>query len=137
MFDKILYIVSDKQEDKSFVMELARKHDSTVLLSGVVAAELRQETRTDGQTRRNVLRENDERKSWHGLYELEEEFKSSGIKSSVIAQEGGIDHLQLLASSTRCDVIVMAASNLADRDYRLPEELLPNLPCPLIITHAP
>lgn len=137
MFEKILYIVSEKQEEKNFVMELARKHGSTVLLSGIMTGEYRQEVRTDGQTRRNVLREDEERKSWQGLYRLEEEFKSSGIKSSVIAQEGDLDHLQLLASSTRCDLIVLAASNLADKDYKLPEELLPNLPCPLVITNAP
>lgn len=137
MFDRILYIVSEKQEDKNFVMDLARRHGSTVLLSGIMAAERRQEARTDGQTRRNVLREDHERKSWHNLYRLEEELKSFGIKSSVIAQEGDIECLQLLASSTRCDLIVMAASNLADRDYKLPDELLPNLPCPLIVTNAP
>jgi hypothetical protein len=137
MFERILYIVSEKQEEKSFVMDLARKHDSTVLLSGIMAAECRQQMHTEGQTRRNVLRENQERKCWLDLYSLEEEFKKGGIKSSVIAQEGNIDSIQLLASSTHCDLIVLATSNLADQDYRLPEELLPNLPCPIVLANAP
>ena len=134
MFEKILYVVSEKQEDKSFVLEMARKNQSTVLLSGIMA---RQEVTTEGETRRKVVREEKERRSWHDIYRLEEEFKSSGIKSSVIAQEGDISSLQLLASTTHCDLIVLAASNLADKDYKLPEELLPNLPCPLVITNAP
>lgn len=134
MFERILYVVSEKQEDKSFVLEMARKNQSTVLLSGIMA---RQEVTTEGETRRKVVREEKERRSWHDIYRLEEEFKSSGIKSSVIAQEGDISSLQLLASTTHCDLIVLAASNLADKDYKLPEELLPNLPCPLVITNAP
>jgi len=136
MFERILYFVSEKQEDKSFVMDLARKHQSTVFLSGIMAADRRQQMRSEGETRRKVLREEQERRCWHDIYHLEEEFKASGVKSSVIAQQGNIDTIQLLASSTRCDLIVLAASNLADHDYKLPEELLPNLPCPLVITHS-
>jgi len=137
LFERILYLVSEKQEEKSFVMELARRHQSTVFLAGLLGLERHPEGRGEGETRRRELREARERKSWHDIYHLEEVFKSAGIKSSVVAQQGNIDTIQLLASSTRCDLIVLAAASLADYDYRLPEELLPNLPCPLVVTNSP
>jgi hypothetical protein len=136
VFERILYLVSEKQEEKSFVMNLARQHQSTVFLAGLIASERRQDGHSEGETRVRALREERERKCWHDLYHLEEELKSSGIQSSVIAQQGNIDTIQLLASNTRCNLIVLSASSLLEHDYKLPEELLPNLPCPLIITQS-
>ncbi|MEO0079469.1 MAG: hypothetical protein ABIK44_02170 [candidate division WOR-3 bacterium] len=135
MFQRILYIVSEKMAGKDFVIDLARKYGSTVLLSALAPCEHLQPARTQGETRKESVREKEERKSWHKIYELEDEFKSQGIKASVVCQEGGLEKLQLLANTTRCDLLVLAADNLADHDYKLPEELLPNLPCPLIITN--
>ncbi len=137
MFERILYIVSEKQEDKGFVMQLAREHKSTVLLSGIFTTGCRPEVKTDGSTRSKVVREDQERKCWEDLYHLEEELKVDGIKSSVITQEGSLETLQKLAVSTHCDLIVLAAGNLTMNDYKLPDELVPNLPCPLIITNTP
>jgi nucleotide-binding universal stress UspA family protein len=136
MFERILYIVSEKQEDKHFVLDLARKHGSTVLLSGIMVPECQLQVKTDSSTRARVIKEDQERRCWQDIYSLEEEFKASGIKSSVIAQEGSVDRIQQLASSTHCDLIVLAAGNLVDSDYKLPEELIPNLPCPLIVTNV-
>ncbi|OYD16677.1 hypothetical protein CH330_02135 [candidate division WOR-3 bacterium JGI_Cruoil_03_51_56] len=136
MFEKILYLVSEKQEDKEFVMKLARQHNSTVLLSGILHPEHRQ-VKTRSSTRDKMLHEDQERKEWHDIYRLEEKLKSAGVRSSVIAQEGSIDNIQMLATTTQCDLIILAASNLEDDDYKLPEDLLPNLPCPLIITNSP
>jgi hypothetical protein len=134
LFDKILYIVGEKQDDKHFVMDLARRNDSSVLLSGVMSRECRQVT-TDGHTRTKVVNEETERQCWEDLYSLEEEMKKAGIKSSVMAQEGNVGNIQSLASSTHCSLVVLSAESLSDDDYRLPEDLLPNLPCPLIITN--
>ncbi len=136
MFKRILYLVSEKQEEKSFVMNLARLHQSTVFLAGLISSERRQDGHSEGASRVRALREERERKSWHDLYHLEEELKSSGIKSTVIAQQGNIDTIQLLASTTHCDLILLSASSLLEHDYKLPEELLPNLPCPLILTQS-
>jgi hypothetical protein len=134
MFERILYIVSEKQEDKRFVMELARQHKSAVLLSGVMSRECRQIS-TDGHTRTKVVNEETERQCWQDLYSLEEEFKAAGIKSSVMAQEGKMDNILGLANSSHCDLIVLSSSNLSDSGYRMPDELIPNLPCPLIVTN--
>ena len=136
MFEKILYIVSEKQDDKQFVMDLAKKHGSTVLLSAILHPESSLHLKTDSSTRARVLKEEQERKSWQDIYKLEEEFKAAGIRSSVMAQEGSIETIQLLATSTQCDLIVLAAGNLRDEDYRLPDDLIPNLSCPLIITNC-
>jgi len=136
MFKRILYIVSEKHQDKDFVMALARTYGSTVLMSAIAAAELCQPARTQGETRKETVREKEERKRWHDIYQLEDEFKSQGIKASVVCHEGSLDKLQLLANTTRCDLLVLSAGNLADHDYKLPEELLPNLPCPIIITNT-
>ncbi len=136
MFEKILYIVSEKQGDKRFVMDLAKKNGSTVLLSAILHPDSHLQMKTDSSTRARVLKEEQERRSWLDVYALEEEFKAAGIKSSVMAQEGNVGSIQSLAASTHCDLIVLAAGNLADDDYKLPEELLPNLPCPLIITNS-
>ena len=137
MFKKILYIVSEKHEDKDFMLKLAKQHNSTVLLSGMLATKSRQQAKTEGPTRTKALREDQERKEWQDIYRLEEELKSAGVRSSVIAQEGSIDNIQMLATTTQCDLIILAASSLEDDDYKLPEDLLPNLPCPLIITNSP
>jgi len=136
MFERILYIVSEKQEDKHFVLELAHKHDSTVLLSAIMVPESQLQVKTDSSTRARVVKEDQERRCWQDIYALEEEFKAAGIKSSVIAQEGSVERIQQLASAAHCDLIVLAAGNLTDSDYRLPEELIPSLPCPLIITNV-
>ena len=136
MFNEILYIVSEKQEDKQFVMKLAKENGATVLLSGIMVPECHLQVKTDSSTRARVIKEDQERRCWQDIYALEEEFKANGIKSSVIAQEGSLDKIQKLASSVNCDLIVLAASNLSDDDYQLPDELLPNLPCPLIITNS-
>ncbi len=136
MFQRILYIVSEKQEEKHLVKDLARAHDSAVLLGAMLAIGSGHEVSTEGKTRRRVLREEHERRSWHNLYRLEEEFKAEGIRASVIAREGDVEDIQTLAHNTGSDLIVLSASSLAGTNYRLPDEFIPGLPCPIIITNA-
>ncbi|MGQ9678802.1 MAG: hypothetical protein ACUVUD_05925 [bacterium] len=133
MFERILYIISEKQEEKHLVMELARQHQSTVLLSAINPIAECPPPRNEGETRQAVRREEHERRCWQNIYRLEDELKKSGIRASVVAHLSTIDNIQLLANSTRCDLIILPTSILSDFDYRLPEELLPNLPCPLLI----
>jgi hypothetical protein len=133
MFQRILYIVSEKPEDKYLVMELAKAHGSTVLLSALITAENPEKERAEGTTHRRVLLEDRERKFWQYLYRLEEEFKAAGIKSSVMAQEGSVADVETLAHNTRCDLIILGASSLADTNYRLPDEFIPHLPCPILV----
>ena len=134
MFKKILYIVSDSQEEKHLVMEIARCGDCAVLLSALLA--LGCDLRTEGKTRGRVVREDRERKCWHDLYRLEEEFKAAGIRSSVMAREGGISDIQTLAHNTGSDLIVLSASSLALAGYRLPDEFIASLPCPILLVNA-
>ena len=136
MFSKILYIVSEKQEEKAIVKELARAHGSNVLLSAMLAIGCGHEVSTEGATRRRVLREEHERKSWQDLYRLEEEFKAEGIKASVMAREGDVDDIHALAHNTNSDLIVLSATSLAGCGFRLPDEFIAGLPCPIIITNA-
>jgi len=133
MFQRILYIVSEKPEDKYMVMELAKAHGSAVLLSALISAASPEAERAEGTTHRRVLLEDRERKSWQYLYRLEDEFKIAGIKASVMAQEGAVADIETLAHNTRCDLIVLGASSLADTNYRLPDEFIPNLPCPIVL----
>ncbi len=135
MFKKILYIVSDSQEEKHLVMDLARTVDGDVLLSALFAIGCEGVGRTEGRTRERVVREDRERKCWHGLYSLEEEFKAAGIRSSVMAREGGIDDIQTLAHNTNSDLIVLSTASLAGSGFRLPDEFLASLPCPIIIVN--
>lgn len=134
MFSRILYVVGERQQEKHFVMDLARKHESSVLLTGVMTRDCRQ-VMTDGHTRTKVVSEETERRCWQDLYSLEEEMKRAGIRSSVIAQEGGVKNLQSLVHSTRCDLVVLPAAGLQDSSDQLPEDLLAELPCPLLITN--
>jgi len=136
MFNKILYVVSEKQEEKQMVMELARVHNSAVLLSAMLAIGCGHEVSNEGATRKRVLREDHERKSWHDLYRLEEEFKAAGIKASVIAREGDVEDIHSVAHNTGSDLIVLSATSLAGVNYRLPDEFVAGLPCPIIITNA-
>ncbi|MEO0020564.1 MAG: hypothetical protein ABIK48_00110 [candidate division WOR-3 bacterium] len=133
MFDRILYIISEKQEEKEIVMSFARQHNSTVLVSGVSPLDGCPPPRTEGATRQAVRAENYERQCWRSIYRVEEDLKQSGIRASVIAHLTTLDNLQFLANSTHCDLIILPVSILADHDYHLPEELLPNLPCPILL----
>lgn len=136
MYKKILYIVSDSQEEKHQVMDLARANGSAVLLSALFAIGCGASVRSEGQTRERVSREDREHKCWRGLYRLEEEFKAAGIKSSVMAREGDVADIQTIAHNTGSDLIVLSAESLAFSNYRLPDEFLANLPCPVLITNV-
>jgi hypothetical protein len=133
LFQRILYIVSEKAEDKYVVMELAKTHGSAVLLTALISADNAEAERAEGTTHRRVLLEDRERKSWRYLYRLEEEFKTAGIMASVMAQKGAVADVETLAHNTRCDLIVLGASSLADTNYRLPDEFIPHLPCPILV----
>ncbi len=135
MFKKILYIVSESQEEKRLVMDLARSGDSAVLLSALFAIGCNPQVRTEGRTHERVVKEDRERQCWHDLYELEEEFKAAGIKSSVMAREGGVADIHALAHNTGADLIILSAASLASANYRLPDEFLANLPCPILIVN--
>jgi hypothetical protein len=133
MFTRVLFIISEKPEDKHFVLELARLHGSAVLIGALVTADNPENEKAEGATHRRVLLEDRERKSWQRLYRLEEEFKAAGVRSSVLSQRGTLADLETLAHNTRADLIVVGASSLADSNYRLPDEFIPQLPCPIII----
>lgn len=137
MFERILYIISEKQEEKHLVLELAKIHTSTLLLSAMTPIGTCPPPLTEGKTRQAVRQEDYERHCWQNIYRLEDEFKKAGIKASVAAQLGTIDNLQSLATSTRCDLIILPTNVLAEHDYRLPEELLANLPCHVILIPSP
>jgi hypothetical protein len=133
VFNRILFILSEKPEDKHFVMELAKTHGSSVLLAALISGENPEVEKTEGATHRRVLMEDRERKSWQRLYRLEEEFKAAGIRSSVTAQQGTTADVETMAHNTHSDLIVVGASSLADANYRLPDEFIPHLPCPIIV----
>jgi hypothetical protein len=133
MFSRILFIVGEKPEDKYVVMELAKAHGSAVLLGALVAADSPEKERAEGTTHKKVLLEDRERQSWQRLYRLEEEFKAVGIRSSVTVQRGAMADVEALAHNTHSDLIVISASSLADTNYRLPDEFIPHLPCPIIV----
>jgi nucleotide-binding universal stress UspA family protein len=133
MFSRILFIISEKPEDKHFVIELAKRHESAVLIGALITADNQENEKAEGATHRRVLLEDRERKSWQRLYRLEEEFKAAGITSSVLAQRGTPTDIETLAHNTRADLIVIGASSLADSNYRLPDEFIPHLPCPIIV----
>ncbi len=137
MFSRILYIISEKQEEKHQVMEFASQHQSTVLLSAVSPVAECPPPLSEGETRQAVRREEHERRCWQDIYRLEDEFKKSGIKASVVAQLGTIDNLQSLVNATRCDLVILPTNILEEFDFKLPEDLLPNLPCPLLLINNP
>jgi hypothetical protein len=41
-----------------------------------------------------------------------------------------------VAHNTGSDLIILSASSLATSNYRLPDEFIASLPCPIIITNA-
>jgi hypothetical protein len=133
VFQRILYIVGEKPDEKFLVLEMAKTHGSEVLLGALIAAQNPEKERVEGTTHRRVLLEDRERQSWQRLYRLEEEFKIAGIRSSVMAQRGTVADIEALAHNTHSDLIVISASCLADSNYRLPDEFIPHLPCPILI----
>lgn len=134
MFERILYIVGERQEGRRLVVKLARPGNSAVLLSGSMSPACLEGGR-DGRTRNEVVREEAERKCWQDLYRLEEGLKQEGVRATVIAQSGGIENLRDLVNSTHCDLVLIPAGALTDGDRRLPGELIADLPCPLLIAN--
>jgi len=132
----VLYVTSQKQDEKGFVMDLAREHNSTVLMTALITKTCRSRLPTESLTRSEVRREEEERRCWEDLYALEQEFKAAGIRSSVVVHESDLDGLLSVVTSTHCNLVVLAAGVLADRNYVIPEELLANLPCPIIVTQS-
>ena len=138
LFRRILYVVSEKHDDKQLVLDLARAGNATVLLCAVINPDSCSGERpvrfAEGATRREARREEIERQCWLDIYAIEDEFKASGIRASVVAETGALEHIQTLASSTNCDLLVIAVSDLPDSDCPVPDDLLRNLPCPVLIT---
>ncbi|MEO0005015.1 MAG: hypothetical protein ABIK18_04290 [candidate division WOR-3 bacterium] len=133
MFERILYIISEKQEEKHFVLDLVQKHSSTLLLSALTPVGKCPPPLTEGQTRQAQRQEEHERRCWQDIYRLEDEFKKAGVKASVVAQLGTIEELQSLVTKTHSDLCIIPTSVLADYDYSIPEELLANLPCQVLL----
>jgi hypothetical protein len=65
-----------------------------------------------------------------------EEFKAADIRSSVMVQKGTFADIETMAHNTHSDLIVASASSLAESNYRLPDEFIPHLPCPIIILNS-
>uniref|UniRef100_A0A7C4GH03 NADH:quinone oxidoreductase/Mrp antiporter transmembrane domain-containing protein n=1 Tax=candidate division WOR-3 bacterium TaxID=2052148 RepID=A0A7C4GH03_UNCW3 len=107
-----------------------------VMLAALLLVGCGHEVSAEGATRRRVLREDRERSCWQALYRLEEEFKASGIKASVMAREGDVDDIHTLANNINADLIVLHASSLAGANYRLPDEFIASLPCPIFIVNT-
>ncbi|MEO0053449.1 MAG: hypothetical protein ABIK22_04755 [candidate division WOR-3 bacterium] len=133
MFTRILYIISEKQDEKNTVLELARQYNCVIYLTALSRTDQCPPPLTEGRTRRDTLQESHERRCWQDIYRLEEEFKRSGIKASVISQLGTINNIHSLASSTKADLILLPVSVLGDFDYELPEDTLINMPCPILL----
>jgi hypothetical protein len=136
MFERILFVVSDKADDKRFVLELAQRHSSMVVLMALVGTETPEKQRSAGATHKRVLREDRERKGWQTLYHLEEEFKAAGVRASVMVHVGTVADIDTVGHNTRADIIVLPASLVADTNYHLPDEFIPQLPCPIVILNT-
>ncbi len=54
----------------------------------------------------------------------------------MLIQQGDINNLPTLAHNTGADLVIISVSILANNQYRLPDEFLVRLPCPIIITNA-
>ncbi|MFO7638342.1 MAG: universal stress protein [bacterium] len=138
LFGRILYVVSEKLDDKQLVTDLARAGNSAVLLCALIDPDADCDDRparlTDGMTRRRVRLEEQERQCWLDVYAVEEEFRSLGIRASVVARSTTFENIQALASSTGCDLLVLPASVLPAEDRPFPGNLLGNLPCPVLVT---
>lgn len=133
MFTRIIYIISEKQDEKNTVLKIARQYDCAIYLTALSRTDQCPPPLTEGRTRRDTLQELHERRCWQDIYRLEEEFKRNGVKASVISQLVTISNIHSLASSTQADLIILPVSVLGDFDYKLPEDTLINISCPILL----
>jgi len=83
------------------------------------------------------VREESESKAWQELYQLESDFKKSGVEVSLFLEEASILELESFLRSIKTDLLILPVEHLRYYNYKLTEEFLTDLPCPVLLVGKP
>ncbi|MDH5185671.1 MAG: hypothetical protein OEZ20_06505 [candidate division WOR-3 bacterium] len=137
MFKKIVLLTSKKKEGNDLALELASQQHSRLIVMALI--EPKQIVRmVQGRGRKeDDVREELESKAWQELYQLESDFKKSGVEVSLFLEEASILELESFLRSIKTDLLILPVEHLRYYNYKLTEEFLTDLPCPVLLVGKP
>ena len=150
MFKKIVYLVSTKPELNTLALNLAKqcgfrpiesKPDrviaSRLILLALIEPKHVVQIVQDTSRKEFDVREELESKAWRELYQLEHEFKESGAEVAVAVDENSPLEIQPFLRSINADLLILQVERISAYNYKLPEEFLSDLPCPVLLIGKP
>lgn len=137
MFKKIVLLTSKKKEGNDLALELtSQQHGRLIVMALIEPKQIVQMVQGRGRKEDNV-REELESKAWQELYQLESDFKKSGVEVSIFLEEASILELESFLRSIKTDLLILPVEHLRYYNYKLTEEFLTDLPCPVLLVGKP
>lgn len=133
MFKKIVLLTSKKKEVNNLALELARQHHSRLIVMALIEPKQIVQMAQNRDRKEEDVREELESKAWQELYQLESDFTKSGVEVSLSLEETSIIELQFFLRSIKADLLILPVEHLRYYNYKLNEEFLTDLPCPVLL----
>lgn len=140
MFNRIVFLITLKAEDKNLAIELAKKHRARLILLSLIDPRPLTQTVQDTGREESLVREELESKAWGDLFNLESEIKQSELEKMEVAvavEECSIFELQSFLRSVKADLLILPIEWLRFYNYTITEKFLADLPCPVLIIGKP
>jgi hypothetical protein len=137
MFKKIVLLTSKKRDANNLALELAKQqHSRLIVMALIEPRQIMQMVQGRGRKEDDV-REELESKAWQELYQLESDFKKSDVEVSLSLEETSIFELPLFLRSIKTELLILPVEHLSYYNYKLTEEFLTDLPCPVLLVGKP
>jgi hypothetical protein len=137
MFKKIVFLTSANREVNSLVLDLAKQPQSRlVLLALIEPKSITQISQTSGR-KESAVREELENIAWQEIYHLENDFKKFGVKVTLFLKETSLFDIQSFLRSTKADLFILPVARLKNHNYKLTEEFITELSCPVLLVGKP
>lgn len=137
MFKKIVLLTSKKKDAINLALELAKQqHSRLIVMALIEPRQIIQMVQGRGRKEEDV-REELESNAWQELYQLESDLKKSEVEVSLSLEETSIFELPLFLRSIKTDLLIMPVEHLRYYNYKLTEEFLTDLPCPVLLIGKP
>lgn len=150
MFKKIVFLISTKPELNTLALNLAKQcgikpieskpgpviASRLILLALIEPKQVLQIVQSSSRKESDV-REELESKAWRELYQLEHEFKESGAEVAVAVDENSLFEIQPFLRSINADLLILPVERIGSYNYKVPDEFLSDLPCPVLLIGKP
>ena len=133
MFKKIVLLTSKKKDANNLALTLAKQQHSRLIIMALIEPKQIIQM-AQGRGRKEVdVREELESKAWQELYQLESDFKKSEVEVSLSLEETSIFELPAFLRSIKTELFILPVEHLRLYNYKLTEEFLTDLPCPVLL----